>query len=107
MSDTSRKRARVTEALRAAIVSGDLEADVDLSGNDEITQAVRALRSRSRLTGLWSKENHDAMVESAHEHVPLVDLLRQRDGDAAEELMLGPINRAASLWSKRLTTSAR
>lgn len=73
---------------------------LDLWGNDEITEAVRALRSRSRLAGLWSADNHKAMVDSSHEHVRLLDHLRQRDGAAAESLMTSHITRASALWSK-------
>jgi DNA-binding GntR family transcriptional regulator len=87
-------------------VAADLKfhlALLDLWGNDEITESVRALRSRSRLAGLWSSENHDAMIESAHEHLTLLDLLRRRDESGAADLMQFHINRAASLWSKRST----
>lgn len=87
-------------------VAADLKfhlALLDLWGNDEITESVRALRSRSRLAGLWSSENHDAMIESAHEHLTLLDLLRRRDDSGAADLMQFHINRAASLWSKRST----
>jgi DNA-binding GntR family transcriptional regulator len=87
-------------------VAADLKfhlALLDLWGNDEITESVRALRSRSRLAGLWSSENHDAMIESAHEHLTLLDLLRRRDDSGAANLIQFHINRAASLWSKRST----
>lgn len=88
-------------------VAGDLKfhiALLGLWGNDEITEAARALRSRSRLAGLWSAENHEAMIESAHEHVTLVELLRDRDGVGAEGLMESHITRAASLWNRRMTS---
>lgn len=84
-------------------VAADLKfhlALLALWGNTEITEAVRALRSRSRLAGLWSAENHSAMVESSHEHVRLLDHLRQRDGAAADALMTSHITRASALWSK-------
>lgn len=71
-----------------------------LWGNTEITEAVRALRSRSRLAGLWSLENQPAMVESAHEHVLLLEHLRRRDGEAADALMTSHVRRASALWSK-------
>ena len=76
---------------------------LDLWGNDEITEMVRALRSRSRLAGLWSSDNHEAMCESAREHLALLDLLRRRDHVGAEELMHFHMNRAALLWSKSST----
>lgn len=84
-------------------VAADLKfhlALLRLWGNDEITEAVRALRSRSRLAGLWSSDNHRAMVESSHEHVLLVEHLRARDAEAAESLMTAHITRASALWSK-------
>lgn len=85
-------------------VAADLRfhlALLNLWGNDEITESVRALRSRSRLAGLWSSGNHETMIASAHEHVLLLDLLRDRDAHAAAELMESHINRVTSLWSKR------
>lgn len=84
-------------------VAADLRyhlAVVDLWGNHEITEAVRAYRSRSRLAGLWSADNHDAMKESAREHLTLLDLLRRRDAAAAADLMESHIARAATLWRK-------
>jgi DNA-binding GntR family transcriptional regulator len=97
------------ETATSLDVTGHVAADLKfhvallgLWGNDEITEAVRALRSRSRLAGLWSVENHDAMIESAHEHKSLVELLGARDGTRAEELTRSHITRAASLWSRRL-----
>lgn len=96
----------VTLAVAGDVV-GHVAADLNfhlavlrLWGNDEITESVRALRSRSRLAGLWSDENHPAMIESSHEHVELVEHLRSRDGSAAESLMTSHITRAAALWSK-------
>ena len=60
------------ETVRAADeldIVGHVAADMkfhlallDLWGNDEITELVRALRSRSRLAGLWSSDNHEAYV---------------------------------------------
>ncbi|RFU39823.1 GntR family transcriptional regulator [Actinomadura logoneensis] len=84
-------------------VAADLKfhlALLGLWGNDEITETVRALRSRSRLAGLWSAENHDAMIESAHEHLALLDLLRRRDDAATAELMEHHITRVSAFWSK-------
>lgn len=105
----------VEAAARLDIV-GHVAADMvfhlamlDLWGNNEITETIRALRSRSRLAGLYSTENHEAMLESAREHLLLIDLIRSRKQAAAEELMLSHINRAAVLWSRRntgCTTSA-
>lgn len=84
-------------------VAADLRfhlALLGLWGNHEITEAVRALRSRSRLAGLWSTKNQSAMVESSHEHVLLLEHLRRRDGEAADALMTSHIKRASALWSK-------
>lgn len=100
--------AESTVALAAAgdvvsHVAADLNfhlALMRLWGNDEITEAVRALRSRSRLAGLWSTDNHAAMIESSHEHVTLLDHLRHKDAPSAEALMTSHITRAASLWGK-------
>lgn len=89
-------------------VAGDLQfhlALLDLWGNNELTETVRAFRSRSRLAGLWVEENHAAMLVSAHEHVALVELLREQDTSGAAALMESHIRRAGSLWSKGLSSA--
>jgi DNA-binding FadR family transcriptional regulator len=40
------------------------------------------------------------MIESAHEHLALLELLRRREEAAATELMESHLNRAATFWSK-------
>lgn len=80
---------------------------LNLWGNDEITEAVRALRSRSRLAGLWSADNHEVMIESAREHVTLLDLLRRQDSAAANNLMEFHINRAGTLWNENTASPGR
>ena len=65
-----------------------------------LSQLVRALRSRLRLAGLWSAVNHEAMCESAREHLRYWIC---SDHVGAEELMHFHMNRAALLWSKSST----
>jgi DNA-binding GntR family transcriptional regulator len=73
---------------------------IDLWGNREITAAVRVLRERSRLEGLWSSRNRDAMLTSAHEHLRIITLIRERQADAAEQLMYTHLNRVGRLWNQ-------
>jgi DNA-binding GntR family transcriptional regulator len=71
-----------------------------LSGNQHLVETVRSLRARSRIYGLRSLADRDALVPSAHEHAELLDLLAAGDAPAAEELMRRHIGHVRGIWAE-------
>jgi DNA-binding GntR family transcriptional regulator len=99
-----------TNADVIAHVAADLRFHsqlIDLWGNREITAAVRVLRERSRLEGLWSSSNRDAMLTSANEHLRIVSLIRERKAHEAEQLMNTHLNRVGRLWTQAVSEGSR
>ena len=73
-----------------AHVAADMEFHLRLlalAGNPHLVETVRSLRARSRIYGLRTLADRDALVPSAHEHAELLDLLAAGDADGAERLM--------------------
>jgi DNA-binding GntR family transcriptional regulator len=70
-------------------------------GNRRLVSVVRELRQQTRLVGLVSLAESDALVASSLEHAELVDLLVAGDGMKAEELMRRHIGHVSGLWSGR------
>jgi DNA-binding GntR family transcriptional regulator len=97
--------------IEAAAARGDLIAHVTadmefhlkllvLGGNRHLVETVRALRARSRIYGLRSLADRDALVPSAHEHAELLDLLAAGSVDAVEELMRAHIAHVRGIWAE-------
>lgn len=85
-----------------AHVSADIRFHLfllSLSGNHQIVEIVRVLRSRSRPYGLQSSKKRAFLLESAHEHLALVKLIGDRQTNQAAELMEAHIRRAGQEWS--------
>ncbi|QJU55121.1 GntR family transcriptional regulator [Herbiconiux sp. KACC 21604] len=70
-----------------------------LAGNTEVVETIRVLRSRSRLSGLGREEKRPLLLRSAAEHGELVQLLRDREVDAAERLIGEHIAGVGRAWS--------
>jgi DNA-binding GntR family transcriptional regulator len=97
--------------IEAAAARGDLIAHVTadmefhlkllaLGGNRHLVETVRSLRARSRIYGLRSLADRDALVPSAHEHAELLDLLAAGSVDAVEELMRAHIGHVRGIWAE-------
>jgi DNA-binding GntR family transcriptional regulator len=63
-------------------------------------ELVRSLRMHSRLYGLRSDADLDALFASWHEHAELLDRIEARDADAAEALMRRHIGHVRGLWAQ-------
>lgn len=72
---------------------------LSLSGNDELVDIVRVLRSRSRPYGLQSEKKRAFLLESAKEHVSLVKLIVDMQPLQAAQLIDSHIRRAGYEWS--------
>jgi DNA-binding GntR family transcriptional regulator len=97
--------------IESAAARGDLIAHVAadmefhlrllaLAGNGHLVETVRSLRARSRIYGLRSLADRDALVPSAHEHAELLDLLAARDAAGAERLMRRHIAHVRTIWAE-------
>ncbi|MEU0519137.1 GntR family transcriptional regulator [Streptosporangium sp. NPDC006007] len=83
-------------------VDADLRFHVDLlslAGNAHLVEVVRDLRKRARLYGLSALYARGALMESAHEHLRLLDLLSAGDAVGSERLMHGHIQHVRGIWA--------
>jgi DNA-binding GntR family transcriptional regulator len=97
---------RIEEAAARGDVIAHVEADrrfhvelLALAGNELLVETVADLRARSRLYGLVGLAERGLLVESAHEHHELLDLLAAHDEAGARELMGRHIGHVRSIWA--------
>jgi DNA-binding GntR family transcriptional regulator len=106
------KLAVAAEAIERAAADGDileyLDADrrfhvelISAIGNARLTDLVDRLRRQARLFGLKDLAKSGRLMASAHEHQMLLDLLREQDIRAAENLMRAHIGHTRGLWAGR------
>jgi DNA-binding GntR family transcriptional regulator len=69
------------------------------SGNQRLVDLVAELRGQTRLVGLVSLLDRGDLVQSAREHLDLLDLLQRRDSAAVEAFMNRHIDHIQDLWS--------
>ncbi|MEW1861325.1 FCD domain-containing protein [Streptomyces sp. NPDC088194] len=104
-----RRAARLSAASRRAGRPGliaYLEADrrfhlglPGLAGNAHLVQVVGDLRKRSRLYGLTAPDARGRLVESAEEHLELLDLMIAGDVEGAQACMRRHLGNVRSLWA--------
>ena len=97
----------VTAAQRSDIV-GYIEADtafhltlLGFAGNARLTALVADLRNRSRLYGLGTLLNEGTLIDSAHEHLQLVELLRGKNKRAIVQHLRGHLQHVRGIWADR------
>ncbi|CAL9527621.1 GntR family transcriptional regulator [Streptomyces atacamensis] len=99
-------------AARAGDLVSYLDADhrfhlglLSLAGNPRLVETVGDLRRRSRLHGLagalTGAGGTCVLVESAREHIELLDLMLAGDADGAERRMRHHLTQARALWAVR------
>ena len=110
---TSIKRLRslakdVSDAAQRADVVGYVEADRELhlamlaqSGNPRLVEIVGRLRDQSRLYGLEQLAADGVLVDSADEHLRLIDALESGDRRAAERVMAHHLDHVRGIWASR------
>lgn len=100
----------VAEEIVAAAERGDLLAYIDadlrfhvellsLAGNAHLVEVVRDLRARARLYGLSQLAQRGTLVDSAREHLQLLDLLSAGDAEGARQLMAQHIGKVRGIWA--------
>jgi DNA-binding GntR family transcriptional regulator len=97
---------RIVDGARTGDLVAYLEADTAfhvrltaMLGNPVAVEIVTDLRSRARLLGLSAIAGTSRLVESAHEHQELLDLLAAGDGPGARRLMERHIGHSLGLWA--------
>jgi DNA-binding GntR family transcriptional regulator len=96
----------IVDGARTGDLVAYLEADTAfhvrltaMLGNPITVEIVSDLRSRARLLGLSAIAGTSRLVESAHEHHELLDLLSNGDGAGARALMERHIGHSLGLWA--------
>ena len=96
----------VSDAARRGDVVGYVEADRELhlallaeAGNPRLVEMVGRLRDQSRLYGLEQLAADGVLVDSAAEHIRLIDALESGDRRAAERVMAHHLDHVRGLWA--------
>lgn len=96
----------IVAAARKHDLIGYLEADrrfhlalLSLAGNDHLVRVVSDLRKRSRLYGLTDLDQAGVLVDSAKEHITLLEVMLSGDAEAAQALMRHHLHHVRSLWA--------
>lgn len=104
--------AEIEDAARRRDFIAHVSVDLDfhlsllaLAGNPRLVELVRSLRMSSRLYGLRSESDLDAMYASWHEHAELLDRIEARDADGAEALMRRHIGHVRGIWARSAPAS--
>ncbi|WP_406229459.1 GntR family transcriptional regulator [Nocardia sp. NBC_01009] len=71
--------------------------------NTRMTNLVSDLRAHTRLFGLSSLLERGELVDSAREHLDIVDTIERRDSRAVERLMRNHIRQTRGRWAKPRT----
>jgi DNA-binding GntR family transcriptional regulator len=98
----------VGDAARRGDVVGYVEADRELhlallaeAGNPRLVEMVGRLRDQSRLYGLEQLAADGVLVDSAAEHIRLIDALESGDRRAAERVMAHHLDHVRGIWASR------
>ncbi|MFZ9987177.1 MAG: GntR family transcriptional regulator [Candidatus Nanopelagicales bacterium] len=98
----------VSDAARRGDVVAYVEADRELhlallagAGNPRLVEIVGRLRDQSRLYGLEQLAAEGVLVDSANEHVQLIDALESGDRRAAERVMAHHLDHVRGIWASR------
>ena len=103
----------IEETAEAGDLAAFLLADRDfhlglleLTGNRRLVRLVGQLRDQTRLVGLKPLAESGRLMASAREHRVILDALRQRDADRAEELMRTHLVHTRGIWAGRTEDDA-
>lgn len=97
----------IVTSARAGDLIGYVHADrifhlrlLAFAGNGQLVEIVRDLRDRTRLYGLERMVAQGRLVESAEEHLELLQALLARNSDCAESVMARHIGHIRGIWSE-------
>ena len=104
---------RVRESALDADVVAYVEADRELhlallgeSGNPRLVDLVGRLRDQSRLYGLEQLAAEGVLVESADEHLALIEALESGNRRAAEKVMAHHLDHVRGIWAQQREAGA-
>ena len=104
---------RVRESALDADVVAYIEADRELhlallgeSGNPRLVDLVGRLRDQSRLYGLEQLAAEGVLVQSADEHLTLIEALESGDRRAAEKVMAHHLDHVRGIWAQQREAGA-
>lgn len=96
----------IVESAREGRLKDYLAADtafhmtlIDLVGNPHLSQIVRDLRGRTRLSGLVGIAESVELQETAAEHHEILELLEAGDGEGAMRVLERHIGHVVGIWS--------
>lgn len=70
-------------------------------GNRQLVEVVARLRDRTRLAGIRGMAESGVLVETAREHLELLDALTESDRDRAERWMVHHLRHTRGMWAGR------
>lgn len=98
---------RIVDGARAGDLVAYTEADrqfhlelLSYAGNARINNLVSDLRANTRLFGLASMHERGELVDTAREHLLIVDTIESRDQAAVERVMREHIAQTRGKWAK-------
>lgn len=98
----------VSDAARRGDVVAYVEADRELhlalladAGNPRLVEIVGRLRDQSRLYGLEQLAAEGVLVDSANEHLQLIDALESGDRLGVERVMAHHLDHVRGIWASR------
>jgi DNA-binding GntR family transcriptional regulator len=98
----------VSDSARRGDVVAYVEADRELhlallahAGNPRLVEMVGRLRDQSRLYGLEQLAAEGVLVDSASEHLQLIEALESGDRRAAERVMAHHLDHVRGIWALR------
>jgi DNA-binding GntR family transcriptional regulator len=98
----------VSDSARRGDVVAYVEADRELhlallaeAGNPRLVEMVGRLRDQSRLYGLEQLAAEGVLVDSAREHLQLIEALESGDRRAAERVMAHHLDHVRGIWARR------
>lgn len=80
----------------------DMELHLGLlraAGNDIAVRHVRSLRAMTRLTGLKDLAAENQLVETAKEHLEIVEAARQGQADRMQHVMMRHLGHVTGVWA--------
>jgi DNA-binding GntR family transcriptional regulator len=105
--------AEMERRAASADLTGFLEADrrfhlglLALTGNQRLLEIVGSLRDQARLYGLAGLAKTGGLIESATEHIAILDAIARGEGERAETLMRRHLEHTRGIWAGRPETAA-